>query len=102
MKKISLDPGNMLTQKQKDGFVAAITKYADIFKKQPGHYNNRYGEVDNSIVFSQTPPRNDKIYSPNYSMEQKQILTQTGLSWSTQSAWSNKSMSNNKAKYAHL
>ena len=68
---VSIDPDNILTHDQKQVFRDTITDFTDVFKKQPGQYSGKVREVSNAITFSQPPPPNDKVYTPNYSEDLK-------------------------------
>ena len=69
LKLVDLETNSTLSKTQAQQFRKIITKYAHIFTKQPGLYNGSFGEVDNSINFSELPPPPDKVYTPSYSQD---------------------------------
>ena len=71
LSSVKIDPDNILSRAQREDFERVILEYKEVFNKQPGQYNGRFGEVNNSISFTEIPPPNAKIYSPQYSEAMK-------------------------------
>ena len=76
LKQVDLETNSDLTPQQAQHFKDIIAKYASIFTKQPGLYNGSFGEVDNTINFSEAPPPPDKVYTPSYSQDMLERLAQ--------------------------
>ena len=71
LSSVRIDPDNVLKPAQRKAFEDLILKFREVFNKQPGQYNGCFGEVNNSISFTEIPPPNGKIYSPQYSEAMK-------------------------------
>ena len=73
---VTIDPDGTLTQSWRDKFRNLCLEYSDILNYRPSKYNGWYGEIDNSIDFSSSPPPTKKIHMPKYSDKMLQILAE--------------------------
>ena len=74
--QIQVDPDNVLSEEDRSIFHNLHTQFANLFTKQPGRYNGKWGFVENRLQFSTPPPPNSRTHIPNYSPSMNAILTE--------------------------
>ena len=75
--KVSIDPDNILKDKDKCLFQELIHEYSDTISSLPGCYNGYFGDVDCSINFIKDPPASLKARLPTYSNDK--LVTMANL-----------------------
>ena len=74
IKDVKIDPDNTMDDEWKNKFLSLCYEFKDIINYRPARYNGFYGDIDNTIDFSSTPPVTKKVYMPKYSDHMNQIL----------------------------
>ena len=72
--KVVIDPNDQLGSEWKRKFKNLCKEFADTITPYPGRYNGAYGDIDNSLDFTSTPPPSVKARLPNYSTEKLKIM----------------------------
>ena len=72
--EISIDPDSILTDEWKQRFKKICEEFSQVITPRPGKYNGFYGNIDNSINFSSTPPPSIKAHLPKYSYDMMKIM----------------------------
>ena len=74
LNEISVDPDNILSDSWKQRFKNLCAEFSHIITPRPGKYNGFYGNIDNSINFSSTPPPSIRAHLPKYSYDMMKIM----------------------------
>ena len=76
LSSIQVDPDNVLQEEDRMIFHNLHKRFAQLFTKQPGRYNGKWGFIENRLQFSTPPPPNNRTHIPNYSPSMNAILAE--------------------------